>query len=273
MPLDRAFGQEQLNIKRMANFPEKKKDSGLPFDAERDITEEDWDNIQEYLAELVRNEEWINLFESAASVAIIFPERVAELPLQGLLGIVKNVRRHFEEQGDRDFMLDHGVETKILFPEEFANIHFSEETWEEIKLLSKNSFLYQQDIKLLSPKRASEWEIGKNPESLFDLVEQLKEEESWQDFAIEAMTAKILFQEEFNRTFTLDESLWNKLHRKLNYFRRNRPMVDFIHLAKCMKFLAAKKIHITEEKIDIIMPKKKEFGDTNNIPLPRTKKF
>jgi len=215
MPLNRFFGQ-QLNIKTLTAQPERPLVPDLPFDPKKEITPERWGDIKRHLEVLKEDNEWAIFFQDAENAALVFPERISELPLEGVFEKAQERLGVYEKDRQWISAIALGVRIKTLFPEKFTTIHFSESVWEGIKRIrefsdEKDIGLSEKDTKLLSPKRFLESK-GETKKSLW--LKSLKEMEQQGDlvkFALYAVAMKILFPEAFHKTFTLQREMWEKL--------------------------------------------------------------
>ena len=132
MSIESFLHPERIDIARLiVENPEPTQD--IFFDAERDLTEKDWQEIKTELESYRKDKDWWKFSWLASNIALISPARRAEIELdddawQGMLDVLSALMSNNATGATTDQVL----RMKILFPQRKAELEITKEDWQEI---------------------------------------------------------------------------------------------------------------------------------------------
>ena len=230
----------QLNIHELA-IEEPEKESELPFDPERDITEEEWEKIKQGLD----NVTGLTRALYGSSAKIIEPKRFKDFFLDLDDNAAAKMETAEAEQKNRwAEMSDATIEYKLLFfPESF-----------------KDFIITNRDLEINSMT-----------------TERLKKEGEWGKILHRAGLVKIVRPDRI-KDLKLDAVAWDGIREYLQGKMQAFGTADATKLRCVMdllfaKILAADKVKITQNGLEIIVPKKKENLEQEAPQVPEVKQF
>ena len=273
---------ERINIKDITlEEPEKKK--GLPFDVEKEITEEDWGQVKEaYEQDKIYNA-WVDGSSLAMATKVLFPERMAELTGYN------DFKERLEDElvwlrglPDWHEFLWAAMKIKILFPTTELGGVLGNITWQDLKdeikeAWSSNDPLFYSlamKIKIVFPERFSS-ELDMN-ETTWMVAEKWLEyyymEHDWIKYVTQGMIMKVLFPEKAS-TLSPDKTAWQGMKEQLTGYRARKEWPQFFLHAMRMKTLVAEEVKITDKGLEIIMQKEEAEFKEETPPMPQRRKF
>ena len=272
---------ERINIKDLTLEEPEKKKSELPFDPERDITEEDWKRVRESLLS-IRQEEHPEFTypELVKSVKILFPERVSEFNFDD--DFLWRRTKLWSQRHGLPSLLDYVFEIKLAFPERISELNL-----DKLQEINKHIEVYRQrndwamfasaamKMKILFPERIAELHLDETAwVGMKEELEQLRTPDLWGYFAKRAMAMKILYPEKSSE-LNLDSHAWEGMKQDLEKCRaqEHKTWWHISEQAIAMKILVAEEIKITDKGLEIIMPKEKPVFKEEVPSMPQRRKF
>ena len=101
-------------------------------------------------------------------------------------------------------------------------------------------------------------------------MESERNPDRWGEFSWRAMAVKIMNPK---IDLNLNRESWDGMRKFLEFARELENYDTFSKHAAAMKILAAEKVEVTDQGLNIAMPKKKKSLKSNVPPMPETKKF
>lgn len=263
-----SFNPERLNIRDLT-IEEPETKSELPFDVERDINEEDYQELNKKLEEYRGKNDYHSLSYFAMEMKILKPDTVIDKKdwrgAQDGLAINPNVSTF---PGWR-------VAMKILNPDYGKKIPISDNYWdamnrkldEERKAQGshwKEFSRYAMNMKILNPEM-----IKINEDDWKGMEEELKwyNEKSMVDFYSQhAMSMKVLDP----RHIHSEDLNWVDMKKFLSRLRKGKNYHDFARQFLAMKILASDEVKIKEDNLELIMPERLSIAET---PIPEKRDF
>ena len=275
---------ERINIKDLTiEEPERKK--GLLFDAEKEITDEDWEELKNTFSGMREREGSLNLMNHAMAMKILSSERVKELRFgeedwtnSKFLYEIHRARGSHTESFD-----SLAIAMRVVFPERASELRLDETLWESYKRTIEQYKLEENWLsfhalavraKILFPKKFGE-EITLDRKSLEELKKAFiwyREDNNWDSFIRRTFQAKILYPESLEE-FNIDDATWKNMKKKLQESRKGKYWIDFAEYAMFLKLLAAEEIKITNKGLEVIMQKEEAEFKEETPPMPQTRKF
>jgi len=278
---------DRIDIGRLT-IENPKIEKELPFDAERDISEEDREIIEKDLNQHRAGKQWKKFAIQAMRMKFLFPQHQIEL------GLESEVR-----QGVRS-SLDHGSLTgrwryisnnlmclKLIFPQHQAKLELTESVWQGVYGELRKSrvdkkweefFDCATPIKILFPQRQTE--LGLDEEAWQEMIKKLDRFrilKSWGAFAYYAMHAKLLFSSR-QAELEIDEKDWEGMLKELNQYYTDSETNDkwgsISDMAFRMQILSAEEAYINDQgELVINMRKPKVDLHQERPPMPVLRKF
>jgi len=271
-----SYNPDRINIHELT-VEEPEKPSELPFDPERDITEEDWGNMKNSL-----RKQSVDIAYHALNLEIITPGVVRELALNNVDWQRMKVKLDLvREAKNPSAFAEEATAMKILFPERSNELNLDEEIWTMLndhlnKVYRKGNHWYDfshlaVEMLILFPHRAVELNLNKEAWKGIhgELLRCVPDGDS---FYISAKNMKLLFPSNMNE-LVLDKKIWDALKRGLKDRKKWGDWAGFSSRVMAMKILAAEEVKITEKGIEINMHVHKEGITTEIPPTPETKQF
>jgi len=277
-----SFNPERLNIKDLT-IEEPESREGLPFDPEKEITEEDWGEIKEELERGRDNADLYEFVKQAAEMKILDPEVEIRASDEEKIRMYEKIDEWWKQYGDGLGVFSRASFLKILYPE--VNLGLPKAPWESIKKLLENSrgnspsnFLSAAvTIKLCDPN----FNIDIDQETKELIEEKLKSEKETDIFRF-ANTAKNLKIIDSDINLGLDVKTWENLKNELDIIRRDdyydhhkNPYKwrSFCELAVDMKILATEKVEVTDKGLEITMPGENKLIESEASIMPKKRNF
>ena len=278
---------ERINIKDLTlEEPEKKE--GLPFDVERDITEEDWKKLIDTLSGYRVGGEWYEFGWQAMAMKIIFPDKFSDVALDETVWHEMKKRLdgwRIESRWNIEGLIWHTCQMKILFPERVGELNLNEGLWEGIKIAitrDRLGHLWRAladkliAAKILFPEMISELHFDEFDEEVWREIKKEMDSSraagNWEVFSWRAVALKFFFPKRVQE-LGLDAKAWQGMEDMLPQYQADDAQRDFAVHAMLMKLLAAEEINITDKGLEIIMQKKDPEFKEETPPMPQARKF
>ena len=265
------FKPDRINIHELT-IEEPEKQSELPFDPERDITKQDWEVMRLCLEHSRKNNTWSDFSAYAARMKILDPTQDLNLDQTAWQGMEDEFKKQsFNPQR----LTSNAADMKVLDPKRDLNL--DQTAWTKMRRelenwRSKNDwgmFSWQaSNMKIIDPKinlklDQAAWQ------GMEKQLEEYRRSNNWTSFFLQASRMKIL---DPKIDLKLDQTAWQGARDELEVDRRQFMMQGFDSLAKCMKILVAERVDVTDQGLEITMPKR-EKPLTSVPPIPETKQF
>jgi len=281
-----SYNPDRINIHELT-VEEPEKQTELPFDPERDLSNQDWEKMLTKLRSRIQNDRnaretgedrqffytrCVGLSLLAMNLKILNPR--VELDLDE--NVWKEMRETLEAvkyNGDWQSFSEQAISIKILNPDIFAldevgrqcmkselERHRRARTWEAFFIQAVQVRIIDRDIDLKLDDGA--WQ------RIRDQLEVNRKNEEWGEFALHAANMKIL---DPYIDLGLDEVAWHGIQTKLDEYRKADSF--FEKHAVAMKILAAEEVKVTEKGLEINMRRPKAEIDSGVSSVPETKQF
>ncbi len=294
------FGEQPLRIHDLT--VEQAPTQRFIFDPEKEFTQDDWDKEMQTIESLLNmyertDSDYYQYIKNAADLALLFPERTAELyhPAQrDEINVLlesyerkRNVESVVPPYTDYDRLL-HNI--AILDPQYAHNDLATELADHYANLIDLSNDLRPPEhgrsatlfhvtllARLLSPDRSKDLHLEEIRKPYLDILRTLldrafsvEDDGSYIAAVItEVSDARIIFELPYNE-IPLTESEYEKA---VSVFRdwHKQSIGSALHLAACLKILAAQSVHINENGVQLIMPDAAatHAPDTNIFPTQR----
>ena len=266
-----------INIKRLViESPEPRAE--LPFDSERDITEEDWKMMQTELDKARRDGEHLRYITQAFPMKLLDPRLHITLSEENISEI-----REYPEQAKWAEFVYYFSQAKIIDPslpmsiDDYDDEYIGDyNTWAAIEdALAGEKNMVSSFIPLANAIRIIDTSVSIpiGEEMLQDCkktLAQYREEQIWTVFSAFAANLRLLCP---SFDLKLSKEDWKGMHEELDVVRRKNLSIIFAEHAANMSILAAEKVEITDQGIQLTMPKRKQDLKTQIPPIPEPKKF
>ena len=287
---------ERINIKDLTlEEPEKKKESGLSFDPERDITEEDWDRmkhefdkIQEKIQGHIHTVPDLYGFSVLGySMKILFTDRLPEGNINDFMGEIFAADLKYEPDTGMysDEFLSFLMHMAILSPQklrdEMAKYNMGKFTISslEARLIDgrRNDWhkfsRYAIMVKIIFPKEETGVDFSQEDwRGMKDWLDQNQKMSDLRTVVKHLVAMKILFPDRFHE-IDVEAIIWKSFDKRLTKERVVYMLPAFAELAAYLKLLAAEEIKITDQGLEVIMQKEKPEFKKETPPMPQTRKF
>ena len=255
------------------------------FDPERDITESDWQSLLEILERYTMYtsaDVGYEFAKLASAMKVIDSQKEIIIDREAWERLMKKVPVTISALA---------VNMKILDPERFNKSDLQDPSFQKdmqelegqrTPHTSWRLFAVKAvNIMILWPEKASELNIGQVEwQGMHAKLEEYRQKKEWKKFAIQAKNMKILDPKEFEgvRISKLD---WEEMLNQLNQFRRDGFRRDsigtdgwhhFAELASALTILAAGKVEVTDNGLEISMQKAEDFKQQKK-PRPERRAF
>ena len=273
------FNPDRINIHELT-IEEPERRAEVFFDAEKDITKEDWKGMEGKLEEYRRENKWDKFSQQAMRMKILDPNQDLNIDLiarNGIREILEEDRKScvwngFASQATEMKML--GIDQELNIDQvalqgtrEMMEGHRQrmgrDRGWDSFSWMAMN-------LKIIDPTQDLNldqvaWH------GMRDTLEKDRQQKSWADFSWGAVKIKIL---DPNQDLNLDQEAWQGMRDYLEKQRENGDKWGNLswQLAN-MKILVAEKVEVTENGIELTMPKKRESLGSDAPPIPEIKKF
>lgn len=286
------FNPERINIKDLT-IEEPEKLADLPFDPEKDIFAEDWEDMKSgFLKNMREAEHGVNRLHHlnrAIELKTLFPERSDELNLGP--EIQKELEQLYDVESRAEYTSEALEKLKVLFPGKFKEIiskkgdpDWNEFKWEKMKEYLEEhrtgtSFSWHDiaglavTLKMIHPERISELNLND------EFVEKIKksmsmdmEENDMYSFLSDASNFRILFPERVGE-LNLDNKFWTKAKKEFRSLIRDKKYHHPSTFAMNMKILAAEDLKFTDRGMEVVMPEQKESLQEDASSIPEVRNF
>ena len=268
------FKPDRINIHELT-IEEPEKPSELPFDPERDITEEDWKGMRQALEASRKNVG--DFFPQAMAIKLLNPREKIDVDEEYVHLAKRKLKRDLENLKDFSF-LENASSVKMFDPQ--VRRYFSKKSWQEIIEYIKawkNSknwsvFLdYAKSIKIIDPSAEINFDVSEEDNNdMLDWLKEQKTPDGWKDFTVNAANMRIF---DPKLELGLDKEAWQAMKAQLEVYQRDHNWKRFSDMAMKMKILAAEELKVTDKGLEITMRKKKASLSSLVPPLPETKQF
>lgn len=275
MVLESLRADAPVNIKNLVIESPRKPDSGLLFDPERDITEDDLRAVDERVKADVKNpDSFWRVVAAYADLKLLFPKR--PMPVNF------NSSEYFELVKE---VFNEGslLEARILFPNKAISDftqetrdYLDEELQKAIDSASKGIYDFSDlvGLKLFYPEAAQQLLTDKKAvkNSLYEEIRRFRNGVDWVALAESAAFARIVLEDDYDLKLSAED--WQGMHKELRDSRGANAWGSFIDLASEMMILAAEKVRVTpNEGLVLTMPKPKADFRQHIPPLPQMRRF
>jgi len=276
MLLERQFGNT-INVKGLA-IEAPQKEPEVLFDPERDLTEEDWERMKEYLE--INKGRRANFIHGLKVMVLLAPERKGELPIDDMLR--EDLLQSFNRAKDvepNEVVLFYGELIKLFFPENLPHLDLNNGIWEKVEKYVQEEMIradpsndsdvskvliHMREFKLLFPRKDfPEATREKVLAMLKFLSKDAYDKEEWDRFLYINKNMRIIFP---GMPLHFDKKSIQGMRGILKSDEHKFKALD-------LKILAAKEIKITDTGMEIIMPERQPSFEQSVSPLPETKKF
>jgi len=279
-----SYNPDRINIHELT-VEEPKKQEGLPFDSDTEITEMEWREMKDQLQYYQDNFEDANFRSLAMALKILDPKIDFGINQDVWFSRLKRKLEELKQSGVTnwwDFAKQAAV-IKILSPSftldqsdlQGLKTELEDRKKREREKAGTTRFAeYVVALKILDPKidldlNQLDWKRMKD--SLEQHRKGASEGESihWSSFARQAMYMKII---DTNIDLHLDIASWKGMRDWANDAKKSQQG-PFPWRALEMKILAAERVEVTDEGLIITMPKRKESIKPEIPPIPEAKQF
>ena len=276
------FNPENVNIHDLT-VEEPEKQEVLPFDPEMDITERDWEEMRVCLDRARKQYSRggiLDPYEVAGNMKILNADFEVNFSLEESEKIKKRLKGSLRLE-----RIKAAVSLKILNTS--FGIDFNSNDWQASRESLKRS------------RSASEWSSflleAQREKILNPAIDLELTPENWQEIknAIEIQRKKSLEDEKVNiydyqrfsrlgsamrvidpgGDLVVNQSDWETMKQKLDFYREQNNYHVLAELAADMKILAAEKVEVTDEGLEITMPEKKVNLGPATSDTPEQRKF
>lgn len=266
------FNPDNINIHDLV-IEEPAKEAELFFDADKEITEGDWESMKDQLDESRRIGDVFSFALRAAAMKILKPEMAVKIRDTEYANIKKSLESWRKKSLDGFFKF--AMAMKIIDPEFNVDPYVGNRSeirgyFEEKKNNNLSEYIgTAARVKVVAPNKADKSNIDQETwGNIKELLNNSKKNLT-RYFAEKASEVKILSpKEEFNLT----REDWDEM-RSLLHDLRGDDMYAFSQQAMAMKILAAEKVQATDKGLEIMMQDKKEPIVSESPDMPENRKF
>jgi hypothetical protein len=278
-----SLDKSQIDITRLS-IPEVQLPSEMPFDVERDLDENDWENIMDSLKHYRNEEQWGNFYMLAHEIVLLDEKRRPDLDLNDEVwqGYRKLIFK-FRQNSQWTLLARQIANGRELFPErerEPELQEIDESTWREMlancekernmpaigKFVSSASSLVR-----LRPDRAAELKLTEHDwqeiKALLDIFHPLHSAPDPYEFSRVEVASRILFPHRAEE-LKLTKETWASMQESLME-RRARNSFTVAEFASNLKILAADSVLPTKQGLKLSMHPTGKMVETNNMPKTR----
>ncbi len=282
-PPDENLKLQDLTLEQGETKPE------LKFDPETEVTESDWQALEHQLEKYRARGSFWGFVEQAMLLKIIRPDKTVRLNIDDRLWQEerRNLKLQLEAlQRDGNYALlwtfvERAMHMKILQPDKAADLSINDHVWRQIEGALKfeqeasNSLAfnkYATDIKILQSDKFTKSKIIDDQvwQRMRKELEEQRKNNNWWRFALDAMRMKILQPDKFAEV-DIDDVAWQGMRRIFEAEWKNDRW-GFLQQAMCMKILAADKVEVTDQGLEITMLPPESFKSEKK-PRPERKNF
>ena len=280
MPLQEYFDPETINIRRLA--VESPKKTELLFDAEQEISNEEWKILKD---SLFRNyfpspagAQLIGFTKLATELKILFPERLSDLEIDSASweAVKTRLEEYKSDKGWGDFT-EIVANLRVLYPERFSTLDLGEKAWQVgVESLHQLEGIWVTDhalrLKILFPEKFSSLDLDFVWKNLKEGIGEIRKDDEfgYKSFFEVLAKARILFPERYAELRPSPRD-WSVMKECFEGMRENKEWWSFAKVAASMKILAAEEVSITKNGYEIKMPGDESFKH-DSLP-PEKRKF
>lgn len=273
MSIESRIPLEQINIKDLSTKPPEGK-TRPRFDAESEITPEQWDQIQTQL----EREQPLSKILHQASVKISLPSKFESIKMNET-AYNEMFRRQVQLVAQVDNRTQAAGALKIMFPDKHPGLHLRTVDVDQLlRWIKDGNDFYAYYFKLLQPLE----DINKyfDAKSKNKVLERLKEcyrqcsggSQSWSDLTNDLSRTKLIFPDVAKQVPLTDDD-WKKIISRVKGYNLPQEAGLLVDFLAGLKILAAKQARITEQGIELSEPEETTFKYSSITALPETKKF
>lgn len=269
---------ERINIHELT-VEEPEKQTDLPFDPERDVTEEDWQVMRNELKKAEQENNWSKYASIAMAIKILNPEIEIDLNERIRQGILKELNFCKKNHNWEPFY-ESAVALKTLGLKDDLNRILGEDVWqgisndlERVKNGGVLDFSHAVSFaRILDPDNSHlHIDMGVDDwKKMNEDLEKFRNSGEWFNFSAKASNMRILDPE---IKINIGEKDWEGIKNLLNQSRGEEEHYLFYSLVIYVKVIAAEKVEVTDQGLIITMPKKKEALKPETPSIPETKQF
>jgi hypothetical protein len=260
---------EEINIRDLSlEQPEAKQQ--LPFDAEKEVTQKDWEGMLSELARYEKSGNWLFYGESAARMSILdnskVPKPLPELATSALLDKLSNSLEPWT-------WAFNAYSLKLLRPDLLKSLQVSDEMWKKVnESLNKSRdpvsyAMMASNLKIAFPDKQKEWGLDAGAcRAMVDRYNASLNRESNKEASELLYGLKVCFPD---IVVDIPPQFWQKAKKRLDDMRADSSI--FAWWAGTYKIIAAGELKITNDAFEIIPKKAANFGA--QVALPEIKKF
>ncbi|KKP33210.1 MAG: hypothetical protein A2360_04845 [Candidatus Staskawiczbacteria bacterium RIFOXYB1_FULL_32_11] len=271
------FNSDNLNIHELA-IEEPEKKSEVFFDFEKEITEEDWGEMEKNMQRLLDDANYNNVPWVAMNMKIIRPDYEPKFDWRVMQKITADINIQRELGEWRDFF-SLAMEMKFVDPNYNSSIAFPEllgikrelekcknkQNWDNFSAIA-------MQIKIIDPINCSDF-LGLDSnvwDSMFRSLKNYKDNNMWNEFVNQATHMKVI---DPKIDLDISESDWDNIRKKINFERNLGRGISFSNLVARVKILAAEKLEVTDKGLEITMPKQSVGLQRETPAIPEQKQF
>jgi len=291
-----SYNSDRINIHELT-VEEPEKQEGLPFDPERDLTEEDWVNMKKQLEKYKIEEDWSKFSEHAMAMRVIDPDidlGIEDTDWENMETQLNDFRENATSWGQHQWANFASQASKMKIIDSTGDLRLDQAVWNGMNSrLSK----YKKDkewsgcswlamcMKILDPSikldfSEEDWVCikdlaGKSTNVDINSIQFLAE--------IKIINPDIHFKLSDENWANIKDILDQVRNSQLNPSGTNGVGVlayvggvgvwhNFSVQAMLMKILAAEEVRVTDEGLQIKMTKDQPLK-SDTLPIPETKQF
>ncbi|OGE09597.1 hypothetical protein A3A60_01560 [Candidatus Curtissbacteria bacterium RIFCSPLOWO2_01_FULL_42_26] len=269
--------QSRLNIKQLV-IESPTTPGTVPFDPEREISSSDWEQLVVRREQLrIGVEHVTDLLQLSLSMAYLFPERQPDPAFE--LEVYEKIKDGLKEMEKEEDITVTELEKELgkltlLFPEKRTEImrEFSVSARnQEDQLIDALKHEIAQDAYYYGFARRTFFpDATRLSKELYLLLERERSQVEFGNFADfnDRFYMRIIFPQFF--AIITDRDYWDAGRASLDQLRKEGAWVIFAKQAFNMKVLAAEKVEVGENGLEIVMPQvKTQLQSTPDLPEQR----
>lgn len=274
------FNPERVNIKDLT-IEEPEKSQELTFDPEKEITKEDWKMMKKELDKERELGNWARFLSVVRCMKILNPNYDFIIDKDTREGIYKELES-YRKKSEWVIVTEMAMNMKMLDPTVTLNLdEFTQERMQKDAFKEHNKVWTDYIDQLMALKvfdQKLEVHLGTEGLEKMDLnLNVSKAKEQWEEFAELAAAEKVI---NMSLNVEVSPTEWQNMKNILeNYREKHREKGEFYekaftNMASWMKILAAEKVEVTNDGLEITMPKKvKSEPKSEPLPFPEKRNF
>lgn len=259
--LESVTNPNRINIKDLVLEEPGEKFVVLPFDAEKEITQLEWDQAINSLQDYRDRNQWMYYARLAAPMKLVFPSRVSELNLDD--EVVTGINERLDEFKVKDkrkagmfgLSIWFFKSVAILFPngDWRRDEDWIKESWPKNR---NNDISLHEALVVTFPEERPKIDLSLLQGDLDRLKQYLRSSdyEYRTSYIRDAAKFRVLFQKQ--NLFNLDLGRWAVAKEDWKDIQRSTISsrdIEFMETAAALKILAAQEVKVSKEGMEIIM--------------------